>query len=406
MAKVEGRKVDILKPSIKFDILNNLLFKPEWDYEEINNIYNYEKAIKEKRVTIIDMEEEQYGERAVRAGSMLLLQLQSAMAKDRAKKADYSVYIDDAAAYMAYINNLLKYGDYFGFMTTLFLKSRQELGENVIALDNYVRNFILLQGINYEDAKYFSARMDIGGSMPQVGVQTLMDRDYGSITCEYLENKTFKRKIEEGILIDFPEEKKKEFMEKGLYWKKRNKEIKSGDHNYQLAKESKALSINEEKTTYLDDIKEKVEKTIDVVSEEKEDKKKEPQLNQKLKTTNFKKEEKETNFSLLDEFDLPGSVPEPEVKEEEPVMMEPEVEDIPVEENIEPTELEFDPSEDIDFEIPLETELEDFNLEENHEEEFDLSSEEENETFHFGNKNQPYRKIKNAKVVKTFSAFK
>lgn len=345
MCKVEGRKVDILKPSISFELLNEFLFNDGWDYEKCKKYYDYEVAIKEKRVTIIDMEEERYGEKAIRANSMLLLQLQAAMTVEYSKKVDYAVYIDGATSYMPYIKNLLKYGDYYGFKTTLFAKSMTQLKENSIFVDDYVRNFILLQGISYEDAKYFGERMELGKD----GTKVLMNREYGKFVYEILGD-NYQRKMGEGNLLEFTDEKKKEIITKATSAKKRFKEVNTDDHHYQLEKESEALTTDE-KTTFLEEVGKEVEK-----------KKREPQLNQKIKTTNIPKKE-EVDYSMLDSF---------------------ETEEIEVVDNLE--------------ELPLE----EIKLEEP--EEFDLTD--EKTKFTIGGKNRPYHKIKNKKIERSLEDFK
>ena len=40
------------------EVMNKLLFRKEWNYDEIKQIYDFEKAINSKTVTIIDMEQE------------------------------------------------------------------------------------------------------------------------------------------------------------------------------------------------------------------------------------------------------------------------------------------------------------------------------------------------------------
>ena len=393
------------------------------------------------------MEEEKYGDKAVRATSMLLLQLQAAMILDRSKKISYSVYIDDAGTYMPYIKNLLKYGDFYGFMTTLFFKSREELGEDVILLDSFVRNFILLQGINYEDAKYFAERMNIKGNGDESGAQALMNREYGSVIVEYIEGKTFKRKIEEGSLIEFSEEKKKEFAAKGNQFKKKYREVDAGEHHYQLI-ESAALLEQEEKNggTFLENIKDDVKESIDFddnteetenasslfVLDDPEDpvmpeedtpvkvdipnkmeykmdnqggqtKGKEPQLNQKIKPVNIKTE-KRTDFSLLDEFDFGNNV-EKEV-EVDPVEADMQNFNLDVPDNLD----EIDYS-DADFSL----DFDDSDIPEP-QPSFDLNEEvkipevdekADDTTFSIGgSKNRPYKKINNPKIEKSLQGFK
>ena len=415
ISKIIGRKVDILKPSIDLKVMDGLLFKPEWNYDEIDKIYSYEKSVKEKKVVIIDMEQEKYGEKAVRAVSMLLLQLQSVMIMDRPKKLDYSVFIDDAGSYIPYVHNLLKYGDYYGFTSTLFFKSREELGPEKRYVDDFIRNYILLQGINFEDAKYFGERMAVTDN-PKTSAQRLMDRSYGTIFYEILREGSYERLIGQADLLEFEDSVKKQYRTRAANLKKKAKEIDTGDHHYQLSKEKKALETKEEDSVSKDlekDLEKEVKKVKPVKANNKEkieieiteesepeineedlieapseisdveeiefseeipeEKGKEPQLNKKIKTQSFKK--KEIDMSSIENFDLPDSIePTEEIEFSEEIPDEaltPEgpVEDIP--------EVEKEP-------------------------EFDLSKK-----FSFGNKDfVPYKKIQNRKIEKELEDFK
>lgn len=395
------RKVVILKPSRDFDILNDLFSMETWDYDKINEICDFEKAIKAKQITIIDMEEERYGSKAIRANAMLLLQLQSAMVAEYTKKPNHSVYIDGATSYMPYIKNLLKYGDFYGFDSILFFKSREELKENTIILDNYVRNYILLQGLNYEDAKYFGERLNILKSTND-SVQALLNRQYGTISYEILSGSDFQREVGEGMLTEFTTTEKKNFKEKAKQIKKRSKEVSVKDQHYQVEEEANALS--EKKTSYLEDLdetkpirkitKKPVEAPIEepkeeVVEEEvaleevempeieepiefvEETPKKEPQLNKMIKTTGYK-EPDTRDFSILD------TIPEEELPSIDLPDELPEIED---------------------FDLPKEPE----ELELPKEESFDLT---DNRKFVIGSKNLPYRKIRNKKIEKSLAGLK
>lgn len=457
ICRIKKRKVELLKPSVNFDITNKLLFSKDWNYEEINEIYDFKKAIEDKKITIIDMEEERYGEKSIRAASMLLLQLQSAMVMTT-KKVDHSVYIDGGSNYLPYLKNLLKYGDYYGFNTTLFFKSREEIKDNIVFVDNYVRNFILLQGISYEDAKYFGMRFNLS-KYENEAAQKLMNRGFGSLSYEILEGETFNRKIGECSLLEFSEDKKTEYKEEATKWKKRNKDkaVTIGDHHYQLEKEGASLSIETGASTITEDIEkditdsieeidvedpilendlieepensneveEKVEEAEPVVDEpieknipQKElptepkqgkielqkparEKGKEPQLNQRIKSKITEKKEEKKNYSLLDEF-------------------EPAIKDSPQEDK-EITEIDyldsdldgFDVSDDIldineDIALPdienSNIELEDVNVSQEEPIKFDLSN--DDVVFTFGKKKHPYYNVKNKKADKALSIFK
>ena len=387
MCKVLGRKeIEIIKPSIDEEIIDGLLFRDEWNYDDVKKIFDYENAIKKKKVVIIDMEQERYGEKATRAVSMLLLQLQAAMIMDYKEEVDYSVFIDDAATYLPYIHNLLKYGDYFGFTATLFMKSRAELGDEKIWIDDYVRNYILLQGINYDDALYFGERMGLTNNAKS-SAQQLLKRPYGTIQYEILKNGSYERDIGTADLFEFEEKKKTEFAQKATYWQKRMKEKHPSNHHYQLQKEKEELSTNT-KQSYTKDLEDDMNKTlqeepkklevelensisepieVDVDEEIELEEPVEPQLNKQLAKKPAPPKKKEPDFSALDKV-----IDEIDIDDEEIELEEPEIEDIPVQEEQKPKQ------------------------------EYDLST-----TFSLKkNGYMPYKKIKNKKIANELEGFK
>lgn len=387
MAKLLDRKVDILKPSVNFDLLNNLLFEPEWDYNKIKKIFDYDKAIREKHIVIIDMEQEKYGERSIRAASMLLLQLQSDMVSRRKNGVKHNVYIDSASDYLPYIKNLLKYGDYHDFTTTLFFKSRQLLGEYAYLVDIYVRNLVILQGITWEDAKYFGERLALSGS-PYDTALALMGRHYGEFAYEILSQDGFKRKVGYAELVQTPKEEEKRYEEKALFWSKRNKRVSAEDQHLQLETEKNKLSLPSE-TSYLETIEDDVKKS------------EAPQLNKIRKTSRVEFEHR-TDFSALNE-EKPTGV---EVELEEPVIepenidtseldiAEPEIEDTPFE-----PEEEFSP----DIEVDLDDDLDDIDIPEPTT--FDNATDSTVITLSIGGRKVlPYQKIKNNRIEKALKS--
>lgn len=357
MCKVLKRNVEILKPSLNPDLIDGLLFKDEWDYDEVKKIFDFETAIKDRKIIIVDMEQERYGEKAKRAVSMLLLQLQAAMIMEYKKPVDYSVFIDDAGTYLPYIHNLLKYGDYYGFTSTLFFKSRAELGDEKVYVDNYVRNFILLQGINYDDALYFGERMGLTNNTKS-SAQLLMKRQYGTIQFEILKDGSYERDIDQADLLEFEDKVKNEYTQKAQYWQKRMKENHMASHHYQLQKEKEELSINK-KESYSKDLEEDMSKSLaeEKVSVEKPAEEKveikepeielevelpdepieleepseveevekvpvEPQLNKTLQSSSEAPKKKEQDFSILDDLDIPEIDDNIEIDLEEPEVVE------------------------------------------------------------------------------------
>lgn len=410
MAKINNRKVDILKPSINIDVLNNLLFKNEWDYDEIKKIYDYEKVIKEKRIVIIDMEAERYGEKATRAVTMLLLQLQSDMIKERKSNIKHAVYIDNATDYISYIRNLLKYGEYYNFSTTLILKARCELKENAILLDNYVRNYMLLQGINYDDAEYFGRRMALGVSAKE-STQSLLERRYKEFAYEIISPTEFKRVVDLGELVELDEAYKKDIQEKATYWRKRAKTITNDDQHLQLEAERQAIKVEGKNTTYLESIEEKVNK---------EPKRKEPQLNQMLEQKPVEVKQRDLSKIKDLEYEMPKSneevvidetLPEvefsddlPDFEEQDLNMSEPEMpelsEDPVVDEDFSDLDIDLD-------EIPEEEMLKiDLDSEEPEKEPIIFDEDEKISLPKGSNVNLPYQKIKNKKIASKLNRFK
>lgn len=44
LARIKNRKAEIIKPSINMEVMNKLLFRKEWNYDEIKQIYDFEKS--------------------------------------------------------------------------------------------------------------------------------------------------------------------------------------------------------------------------------------------------------------------------------------------------------------------------------------------------------------------------
>lgn len=388
LAKIKNRKdVVILKPSINPDILNDLLFKEEWNYQEINKFFNYEKAIKERKIVIIDMEEERFGEEAIRATSMLLLQLQSDMVAERKPNIKHSVYIDGASEYLPYIKNLLKYGDYHNFYTTLFFKSRNNIKDTSL-IDEYVRNYVLLQGITWEDAKYFGERFGINN--PYDAAITLMDRVYGEFAYEIVD-KNYRRKVGFGEICSLPKELHNQVLERQEKEKKRNKPIIKEDKHLQLETEKECLKKEDTESYYErmdkdvprikeyeietqeiptaeDIVVEELEQIPDIempnfeqIEVELEDEPKEPQLNKTRKSISIPKKEKD--FSMIEDIDL--------------------------------SDIEIDLDEPLEERVP---EIIDLNENSDAQEDFILTSN--------GSKKLPYQRIINKKVKKSLDVLK
>ena len=165
MVKKAKRKVVLLKPEINFDILSELLWAPEWDYDYINdNVINYAKAIHDKEIVIIDMEYYHYRTNAVRATSMLLMQLVTDMAAvQETGKYRHFVYVDNAERYLPFLELLLTDGSSYNMSTILFFQGRNTFKaygtDYTTMLDNNVMNTILMPNLNWEDTQYYASRL-------------------------------------------------------------------------------------------------------------------------------------------------------------------------------------------------------------------------------------------------------
>ena len=161
ICKQYKRKVHLLKPSTNSEISNKFLWQTQYNYDYINeSIINYKEAIRKKEIVIIDMEVFKYKLDAIRATAMLLLQLRLDLQDtDITQRHSHFLYVDDAYYYMAFLDDLLKYGATYNLGTTLFLESRNQLlienkdYRNVV--EDHVRNIILLNKISMEDYHYY-----------------------------------------------------------------------------------------------------------------------------------------------------------------------------------------------------------------------------------------------------------
>lgn len=187
IAKMESKKkVHLIKPSCDVVLANKLLWDTnDYDYDEIKEIIDFKEVIKKKEIVIIDMENSKYHQGAIRAVAKLLIQLQTDM-QDVAStiKRDHFVYLDDAQYYLPFIDTLLNHGDDYNVSTTLFMQGRNQFkiyGEDYTGLmDNNVRNYILMNGINFDDAQYFA---------PMFGIthNEFLQRRTGSISIAHVD---------------------------------------------------------------------------------------------------------------------------------------------------------------------------------------------------------------------------
>lgn len=337
IGKHSKRKVTILKPSVNFNVLNKLLFAEKWDYEMINNeIINYKQAIKNADIVIIDMEREKYGMHAVKATAMLLMQLQTDMSEiEETNKERHYVYVDDAATFLPYMTSLLKYGEMFNISSIFFFNSRSEFKKKedyTDLVDNNVRNYVLLQGLNYDDAKYFAKRMTLFQEKSEEdNVQYLLNRKYGEFAYEILSPKTFIRECGLGKLVELPEEERNSISTNAKRHRKsllkNMKDTLVSKHMQMTLEENKIAELSEALNVKKDDsLIGKLEKEITAsISEDEVNK----ELKEEIKTPVEKKESpvKEIKEDVQDDVIAQPELPEePEI--ETPVLTEPDFDNI------------------------------------------------------------------------------
>lgn len=171
MALKAGRKrsdIKLIKPSVDL-LYSEMVMCDGYHPEDIEKVVDYKKAIKNKQVIIIDMEYATCRNYAIRATAMLLSQLQANMQEtDKTLKRCHYVYIEDAHKYLPFIELLLTVGGDYNISTNLFMNSRNEftsMGKDYTSLvDNYVRNIILTNTLNIEDAEHYYKQLSVSKS--------------------------------------------------------------------------------------------------------------------------------------------------------------------------------------------------------------------------------------------------
>lgn len=239
MAKEAKRKVILLKPSTNFAVLNELLKKPTWNYNYINdNIINYKKAIKEKNIVIIDMEYDYYRNDAVRATAMLLLQLQTDMCiTGETNKTKHYVYIDDCQHYLPFIEMLIECGGNYNMASFLFFQGRNQFKCDGVDytgfIDNNVRNTFLMNNMNYEDVKYYGEKLCPLNSDIKTNIYNFLRLPYGCFIYD-IQGENYQRNIGTGRLLGISEAEMTKIRRKAIKHRKSLTKIKDRDYNASL----------------------------------------------------------------------------------------------------------------------------------------------------------------------------
>lgn len=129
----------------------------------MNRLLITKKQSVENEIVIIDMEVFKYKIDAIRATSMLLLQLRLDLVDtDITQRNPHFLYVDDAYYYMRFLEDFLRYGSTYNLGTILFLESRSQLltkeKDLRMILDDNVRNYLLLNKLTVDDFNYYKSQ--------------------------------------------------------------------------------------------------------------------------------------------------------------------------------------------------------------------------------------------------------
>lgn len=154
--KQKRQQIVLLKPNLstKADKLFELS-----QYDELfirKFVLDYEKAIRHKKIVIIDLEVLKNSNRAIQLTAYLLESLKQAMLET--KDVRHNLYVDDAEWYMPYLEMILSHGKEYGVTTTLFLQSRNSVERHsgmLSVLDDTVRNIVVTASLQPEDFRHY-----------------------------------------------------------------------------------------------------------------------------------------------------------------------------------------------------------------------------------------------------------
>lgn len=161
LAKKYNREVIFLSPS-SHEGMSQLMSSGLSKIQEVTeHLVDFEKAMTEKKIIIIDAEPYKYQKRSVDLTGAILMNLQHVIYKNTSE-TPFFVYVEDGDLYLPYIKDLITYGEGFGVGTVLFLQGRAYMKarseELMYFVESNFRTTILANGLIYEDLKYFNER--------------------------------------------------------------------------------------------------------------------------------------------------------------------------------------------------------------------------------------------------------
>lgn len=181
MGRKYHRNVILLKPSTSSKVMNGLIGAERYDYDEMNEIVNFEDGIRKRDVFIVDMEAASYGELSKVAVGMILMQLQIAMHKtSKTAKRRVLLTVDDANLYLPYLESLLEFGTDYNIVPTLMFQSRSQYQGYEGVIESNIQNYLLLPNLTFDDAKHFSEQFFLESPEYFIG------RGSGNLYCSFL----------------------------------------------------------------------------------------------------------------------------------------------------------------------------------------------------------------------------
>lgn len=161
LAERMNREVIFLHPSSDRGTYDFLETEYRTGFEMQKNLIDYEAAIEEKKIIIIDFDLASNRSKGKKGLIKLLYHLQRSIIRNTEEHPHF-IYIDDAEPTLPYIEELIAYGKDNSVGTTLFLDSynliEAKSRELAYFLNAYISTTITMNRLSYEDFMYFERR--------------------------------------------------------------------------------------------------------------------------------------------------------------------------------------------------------------------------------------------------------
>lgn len=222
-------QLEIFKPSVNSSFYKELIEDKPYDFDRINNFFNYATLVREKKMIIIDTESYKYGKLSENLQRKIFLHIFLSIQNTKITLGrEHYLFIDDADNYIDDLTHILKYGDKFNLYTTLFLESRDRL-KNKDIIDINIKNIILLSYLLKEDEEYYDFIINNSTNLknPDTFFYSILDKNKKIL-------------IGEGILAS--EITKKEFYSLNTVAERLKKEAKVDDNNINIINATKEFN--------------------------------------------------------------------------------------------------------------------------------------------------------------------